>query len=530
MACDICGSAKHTLDEHVEREMAVFDEPTTQVRRKPKLRVIQGGGSNAFTARCTDVANAEKLVALYGTELRYVVEWGKWLVWDGKRWVLDEKGIRAHRLGVETVRAMMGEAAQELETAKAMPDDQDGATAKADAVKKAKTNIAWAKESQSASRIRALLDTARSDSGVTVSHKELDADPWKLNVRNGTIMLKTGKLLKPARHDLITKLAPVDYDPHARAPTWEKFLHHVFPNGATRSYIQRSIGYALTGSIEEHVLFFHYGDGARGKSTFLNVVHAILGDYAAKAPRKMLFTSRGERHPNELVPLFGARFVVCAEIEDGKVLDEALVKDLTGGDPIPTRRCNENYWEYMPTHKLFIAGNYKPVVRGDDEGIWRRMRLVPWTVQIPKEARDKKLFSKLRKELPGILAWAVKGCLAWQKEGLHEPKQVEDATAEYREESDRLGEFFTLRCLFEPEARVARLELHEEYKAYLEENGDPYPVSPRVFATKLRARGVSDGGTILAKCKAYPVDAWKGVRLLTQKERKNPQKTGGIGR
>src|SRR3984893_11101710 len=411
MACDICGSTKHTLDEHVEREMEVFEAvgASTGVRKKPNLRVIEGGGGKAFTAKCTDVANAEKLVSLFGTELRYVREWGKWLAWDGRRWVEDEKSTRVHRTGVETVRAMMGEAAAELEAAKGLADDEDGGGIKADALKKAKTAISWAKESQSAARIRAMIDTARSDSGVVVSHKELDADPWKLNVRNGTIQLKSGKLLKPARHDLITMLAPVDYTPNAKAPTWEKFLHHVSPSAAKRGFIQRTIGYALTGSIDEHVLIFHYGDGARGKSTFLNVVYEMLGEYAAKAPRKLLFTSRGERHPTELATLYGARFVTCAEVEEGKTFDEALVKDLTGGDPISCRRMHEDFWQFMPTHKFFLAGNYKPNVRGQDEGIWRRIRLVPWTVEIPKSKRDKKLTAKLRKELSGILAWAVRG-------------------------------------------------------------------------------------------------------------------------
>jgi len=231
-------------------------------------------------------------------------------------------------------------------------------------------------------------------------------------------------------------------------------------------YLQRLAGYALTGDIREHVLAFFFGKGANGKSTFLRTLLTILGDYASPAPRGLLFRSRGERHPTELASLFGRRFVTCSEIEDGQAFDEALTKDLTGGDPIECRRMREDFWSFEPTHKLFVAGNHKPSVRGDDEGIWRRMRLVPWLVTFAANEQDKRLVEKLLTESPGIVAWCVRGCLDWQSNGLAEPATVRKATDEYREESDALGEFFRLHAVFDAAARVARKDLREAYAGY----------------------------------------------------------------
>ncbi|MGH7297568.1 MAG: DNA primase family protein, partial [Polyangiaceae bacterium] len=281
------------------------------------------------------------------------------------------------------------------------------------------------------------------------------------------------------------------------------------------AYLQRLVGYALTGSVREHVLIFFYGGGANGKSTFLSTVHALLGDYATPAPRGLLFRSRGERHPTERATLFGRRFVTCSEIEEGQIFDEALTKDLTGGDPLECRRMREDFWSYQPTHKLFLAGNHKPMVRGNDEGIWRRMRLVPWLVTIPEAERDRELPAKLAAELAGILRWAVEGCLAWQRIGLAAPLAVRSATDGYRQENDTLGEFFRLHVVFEAAATIVRRELREAYEAWCTENGHP-PFAARRFSARLREHGVVDG---CVRRGTKVLDGWKNVRLMTDIEK-----------
>ena len=220
-------------------------------------------------------------------------------------------------------------------------------------------------------------------------------------------------------------MPPVKYDEKAVCPTWNRFLKKVTNNDrGLMEYLQRVVGYALTGEVNEHVLFFFYGGGRNGKSTFLNTISAMLGEYAFAAPRGLLFKQQGSQHDTRFTTLHGCRFVTCSEIEEGQMFDEALTKDLTGGDPISARRMREDHWEFIPTHKLFMAGNHKPTVRGADEGIWRRIRLVPWLVQITEKEKDVNLKKRLLKELPGILRWAVQGCLAWQKRGLDMPDIV----------------------------------------------------------------------------------------------------------
>ncbi len=465
------------------------------------------------TAPFTDLANAERLVELHGDNLRYVGPWKKGLAWDGQRWCIDETG-HWDRAAIQTVRKMLEEAYDASKEAELAESDDE-----LDAGKKtAKKAMSWAIDSQSAKRLGSMKSLAQKAEVLSLSHKLLDPDPWLLNVENGTIDLRTGELREHRRDDLITRLAPVDYDPDAQAPTWLAFLDRVMGGNADLvDYLQRIIGYALTGSVQEHVLGFFFGGGANGKSTFLGAIHAIMGDYATPAPRGLLFRSKGDRHPTELASLYGRRFVTCSEIEEGQTFDEALTKDLTGGDPIECRRMREDFWSFVPTHKLFVAGNHKPTVRGDDEGIWRRMKLVPWTVTIPSEERDPMLPQKLKAELSGILRWSVEGCLAWQKRGLDAPAAVGRATAAYRQENDVLGEFFRLQVMFEAQAKIARKELRETYEAYCKESGME-PFGAKRFAARLRENGVTE---TTVRIGTRVVNGWAGVRLSTDRERED---------
>ncbi len=477
--------------------------------------------SIGLTGECTDVRNAERLVAWFGGEFRWIATWQRFAAWDQTRWALDGADAIVTRHAISTGRRMLAEAqAQRSDAERAFAD----ASAAGDvpprvsaALAAAKAAVAWALKSQDVRRVGAMISLAKSAEQIAISHEQLDAKPWALNVANGTIDLTTGTLWPHAREDLLTKIAPVAYDPKALAPTWLAFLDRAMAGNAELiDFLARLIGYSLTGEIREHVLAFFYGGGANGKSTMVGTTHAMLGDYASAAPRGLLFTAKNEQHPTELASLYGARFVTCAEIEDGRTFDEAKIKDLTGGDVVEVRRMREDFWKLRPTHKLFLSGNHKPVVRGTDDGIWRRICLVPWTVTIPVAERDAELPTKLRAELPGVLAWAVRGCLEWQRGGLKVPAVVHDATDAYREESDPVGEFFALRCVFEPDARVTRKMLRAQYESFAEENGVRHTLDAKKFAEAVRRRGATDGNV---RHEGKSCDGWHGVKLATDAER-----------
>jgi len=316
--------------------------------------------------------------------------------------------------------------------------------------------------------------------------------------------------------DLITQVSPIEWSDHASSPTWDAFVSMVMGGQQDMvGYLQRLVGYALTSLTTEHILAFFYGGGLNGKSTFMQAIRLVFGEYACAAPRDLLFQDKhGQRHPDELARLYGKRLAVCAEIGEYSKFDEAKVKDLTGGDVVAVRRMRENFWDLTPTHTLFISGNHKPNVEGDDLGIWRRVRLVPWTVTIPSELVDKNLPEKLRLELPGILRWAANGCLEWQRLGLFEPQAVIDATAEYRTESDVLGAFLSGHVVFEPEARCTRMALRELYEAWCKESGH-FPLGARKMAQRLREHGVADGKV---REGVRVKDGWCGMRLKSTME------------
>lgn len=483
------------------------------------------------TADHTDLSNAEQLIAWHAGVLRSVGTWGKWLAWDGQRWNMDDLGL-AYECAKDTVRRMFAKARKEhvaaskkLMEAMATGEEQPMSRARKEA-DRAEADAKHAHKSQSAGKLSAMLEVARSDPKIVIHHDVLDGDPMLFNAANGTIDLRTGRLRPHQQMDLITKLSPVVFDPSAQAPVWVRFLYRALSgDDELFGFIRRAVGYALTGSVQEHALFFCYGNGANGKSTFLGTIHSLMGDYGCPSPRGMLFRSRSERHPTELASLHGRRFVTCSEIEDGQTFDEALVKDLTGGDRISARRMQEDFWSFEPTHKLFLAGNHRPVVRGDDEGIWRRMRLIPFTVTIPEVERDPGLPEKLRAELPGILAWAVRGAVEWAAGGLQPPATVRSATAQYRDENDVLGQFFRECVKFDGAAVIARARLREMYEIWCREIGAE-PVGPRRLASRIRERAaasnvtISDTTTRLEDGRA--VNAWKGVRLLTNEEKFRP--------
>jgi putative DNA primase/helicase len=443
----------------------------------------------------TDYGNAERLVARHGIDLKYCIEMDSWLVWDGTRWVKDEK-YEVYRRAMETIRAFRDEAQTELEKLKEEYKEQSNEelSKKEQAERKEKLDnaekrVRFARQSEFKSRIEAMITLAKTLAGIPVGINELDQDPYKLNLLNGTVDLKSGQVYPHSREDLITKICPVEYNQHATAPTWNRFLNDIFAGDQELiEYVQKAIGYALTGDTREQAMFFLYGGGANGKSTFLNTIKDMVGDYGQQAPTSLLMAKQNEGVPNDVARLPGARFVTTIETEDGKRMAESLVKQLTGGDTITARFLRQEFFEFKPVAKIFLCSNHKPLIRGTDYAIWRRIHLIPFEVQFPKEKRDETLPEKLRGEMAGILRWALEGCQKWQREGLTPPEKVVKATDEYKAEMDALGQFITDCCTIAEGAKVQVRRLYQAYTEWCEETGE-YPMNNRMFGKRLKERG-----------------------------------------
>lgn len=427
----------------------------------------RGTGEQSGGFNLTDLGNAERFVARHGGDVRYCYPWGKWLTWTGTRWERDDSG-RVYRLAKEAVRGIYAEAAA------AEDEGRRRAIAK------------HATSSEAKNRIEAMLELAKSD--VPVSPDDLDADPWLLNAENGTMDLRTGELGPHRRGDLLTKMAGAKYHLEAKAPAWETFLKRVLPGQELRRFVQRGAGYSATGDTSEQCLFLSHGGGNNGKSTFQEALGEVLGDYAMRAPTEMLMAKRSGGVPNDVARLKGQRFVTASETEEGRRLAESLVKDLTGQDTITARFMRAEFFDFKPTHKLWLATNHKPEIRGTDNAIWRRIRLIPWSVVVPPAERDRKLPEKLRTEAAGILAWVVRGCLEWRRGGLGEPEEVRNATASYRAEQDVLATFMEERCVVTPNASAPATPLYQAYKSWCEESGEKVETQKK-FGMRLAERG-----------------------------------------
>ncbi|ROR03388.1 phage/plasmid primase, P4 family, partial [Desulfosoma caldarium] len=382
----------------------------------------------------TDLGNAKRFVAHHGANVRFCHLWGKWLLWDGTRWKCDETGY-VRQLAKDVALSIHREA----DVAEQNKVDENIVRA----IRK------HAQKTEGSGRIQAMLFLAQSE--VPAHPDTMDKDPWLFNCLNGTIDLRTGELRPHDKRDMITKLAPVHYDPEAQCPRWLAFLEEIMDGDQDLiAYLQRFVGYALTGITKEQCFHIFWGSGANGKTTFLEAVQKIFGDYGQTTQADTFMVQRPGAVTNDVAKLRGARFVAAAESAEGRRLDEALIKRLTGGDTISARFLYAEPFEFKPQCKIVIATNHKPDIRGQTSAIWRRMRLVPFTVQIPPEEQDRELGQKLEAELPGILAWAVRGCLEWQRQGLQPPEAVTEATEGYRSEMDTIGDFIDECCVVHP--------------------------------------------------------------------------------
>ena len=321
----------------------------------------------------------------------------------------------------------------------------------------------------------------------------LDLNPWLFGVLNGVVELRTETMRPAEREDYITKQGHVDYDPEAECPRWKQFLYQVM--GEDRdlvTYLQMAVGYTLTGITREQAVFILHGTGANGRSTFLEVLEQLLGDYSKSVASETLMTQRGRSSsgPNEdIARLKGARLAATGETEEGQILAEALLKRMTGEDTLVARLpYAKNSFEFRPQFKVWVAANHKPIVRGDDHAIWRRIHLIPFEQTFEGNAQDKRLKQKLLAELPGILNWAIEGCLLWQKQGLVQPAHIKSATMEYRDEMDLLAEWIESCCSIGPNESATVGNLYQSYNGWCIANWVK-PMERRVFGRKLKSRG-----------------------------------------
>jgi len=438
----------------------------------------------------TDYGNAERLVQYHGEDLRFCHPFGKWLAWDGGRWQIDNTA-EVIRRAKQTARRVYQEAA----------DTSDPAQAK----ELAKHAI----RSEGDARLRAMIGLAESEPGVPVLPDQLDANPWLFNVENGTVDLKTGTIRPHNRADLITRIAPVTHDPSATCPTFDAFLARILPSESLCTFVQRAIGHSLTGDTREDVIFIPFGTGSNGKTTFMKTMQALLGDFAMQTPTETLMCKRGEGIPNDVARLKGSRLVAASEAEEGKRLAESLVKSLTGGDKVSARFMRAEWFEFEPTFKIWLSTNHKPIIRGTDLGIWRRIRLIPFAVTIAAGERDETLPEKLLAELPGILNWALAGCRDWLQHGLGMPEEVQQATGSYRAEMDLLGNWIGDCCVEGVNHQATAAELYASYKKWCEDNGIRGVMAQYALGSRLSERGFEmkrgHGG------KRY----WRGIGLLS---------------
>ena len=429
----------------------------------------------------TDTANANRLVGNFGDSLAFTPELG-WLVWNGRVWEPDRNLPQEH--AKQTAIGIYDEVIQrggdrELE--------------------------AWAKQSQNANRIEAMLKLAKSDPEIYRHADEFDTDREFLNVGNGLLDLESARLYPHNQDFQCTNLTEVTYDESAKCPRWLEFLGEVFHNAELIEFVQRGVGYSLSGFTNEQVLFFLCGAGANGKSIFLNVLLELIGSYGKTTGADTIMRHTAAHH-DDLARLHKARVVAVAEIEEGARLREARVKDLTGEDTVAARFLYRESFEFEPRFKLWLRGNHKPTVQGSEEGIWRRIAIIPFDRVIPVEQRDPNLGEKLSAEMPGILRWAVEGFAAWKAGGLKAPPIVTAAVRDYREESDETQSFLDECCDVGQGDYQARSSALANSYTYWASQGGHEKLSNKALTARLQRMGYQ-------KVRLADGVVWRAIRL-----------------
>ncbi|NTV13453.1 MAG: hypothetical protein HGA96_05920 [Desulfobulbaceae bacterium] len=434
----------------------------------------------------TDTGNAKRLISLFGKDICY--SGGSWYCWSGQLWKKDTDGaiMRYAKKTAENI----------FEQAQATIDDKER--------KNLKT---WGHKTESQARLKAMIENAQSEDGMTIEQNLFDSNQWLLNTPNGTIDLKTATIRVHRREDYITKTIPVSYDQRADCPIWKAFLLHIMGgNQNLVSFIQRAAGYTLTGSTKEQCLFFLWGTGANGKSTFIETIRELMGDYAQQTDFSTFLKNNQSSIRNDVARLQGARYVSGVEAGAGQEFEETLIKRLTGQDKVTARFLYQEHFEFEPVFKIFLGANHRPVIKGADHAIWRRIHLLPFAVTIPPNEQDGSLRDKLRKELPGILNWALEGCLEWQRNGLQPPPEVQLATKEYRQEMDEIADFLSDHCEVGVDFSIPKKDLHDAYIYWCRTQGEA-PLSKNDFGTKMKEKNYTEK-------KSGNVRYWLGIKIM----------------
>lgn len=451
----------------------------------------------------TDLANAERLIYEHGENIKFCSIWKAWYIWNSRYWEKDDTQAIS-RLAKKTIRDL------EKEVVEIEDSEEKGLWRK------------FITKSESSSSLANMVKLSESELEVISRPEDYDNEEktkYLLNLKNGILNLQTGELTPHQQRALITKYIDIEYNREAKRKNWEKFINGIFlDNKEIINYVQKAVGYSLSGDISEQCIFILEGTGSNGKSTFVETINHILNDYARPIPPESLTLQKNERIPEEIARLQGVRFTTSSESKEGARLNEALIKQMTGGEKLTARFLYSNSFDFSPQFKIFYSTNHKPRITGTDDGIWRRVKRIPFkAIYGDKEGldergrmiqlKDKDLPEKLKKEVEGILTWCIEGFVKWQKEGLIMPEELKKATEEYRSESDLIKTFLDESCVIQPSCKVSVKELYKTYCIYCDENSERV-VSNRIFSQKMKEKGFDNkkgtGGRFF----------WEGIGLL----------------
>ncbi len=422
----------------------------------------------------TDVGNAERFAARNAGKVLWDVEHGMWRFWDGKSWTLDRMD-KALEFAIETAETICSEARAASSKFEAAALDN------------------WANRSLSAARLAAMLKLARVQPSMTLESKQWDRDGFKLNVNNGTIDLRTGRLLEHDARDYITRIVPIDYDPLAASSIWQKVLHDALADEESIEFLQRVAGYLLTADASEEVFFMVIGPEASCKSTVFEALKAAMGDFSRTADSETFLEGRFEQAiRNDLARLHRARMVVASESAKGRRLASGLIKSITGGESIVSRFLRQEHFEHKPTWKLVLVTNFPPEISANDAGLWRRVIRINFDRTIPENERDpqiKRFLTDPDRGGPAVLAWMVQGCLMWQKDGLKIPPMIKKAAEDYRDGMDCLSEFLNAHVDVEPEGIIWNDELRMHYAIWATKEKMQTKITNQQMARRLKEKG-----------------------------------------
>jgi putative DNA primase/helicase len=443
--------------------------------------------------KCTDAGNGDLLASLYKNCLRFDHSQKCWLIFRKHWWVEDVDG-RVFRMAKKATQIRYKRALR-------LPEDLRKLEAK------------WAIESESLYRLKAALSCAENTYCLADAGHDWNSDPWLFGVGNGVLDLRTGTLRDGTPEDRITLHSDLDFDPDAKCPVLEESISKIFSGSCELvDYIQRAIGYSLTGLTSEQCIFLCSGSGSNGKTTLLEALRHIFGQYAVDTPFSTFELQGRSAISNDIAALVGRRFVTASETNEGVRLNEARVKALTGGEVIPARFLYREYFNFRPAAKFWLAFNHEPVIADDSHGMWRRIVVIPFLRRFEEADQDKELGKKLFAEAQGILAWAVRGCLRWQELGLGKPNEVKNATREYREESDTIGPFIAEYCVERPEARETSAALYLAYTGWASFN-DEKTLDRSTFSRRIKARG-----HLRVKIGHASARGWEGICLKNRSD------------